>query len=344
MRLYHSRPTEPGYRRLRHGRGFRYLDARGEPLRDPAELSRIKGLVIPPAWRDVWICTRANGHLQAVGTDAAGRRQYLYHPQFRAEQEQAKHEHVLDVAEVLPVVREAVEGHLSDRGLTRQRVLATAVRLLDLGFFRIGSDRYTELNNSYGLTTLLREHSRCKDGAVVFTFTGKHGKEIVKTVADPATCRTLVALRRRRGGGDRLLAYWQQQTWHELSGDDINAYLRELAGLDITAKDFRTWHATVMAAVALAVSQSVARSEAARRRAIARAAREVAGYLGNTPAVCRASYINPRVIELYEEGVTVAAALPQLGDEGPYGIPATQGPAERAVLRMLRTGRPPEAE
>ncbi|MEW2291126.1 DNA topoisomerase IB [Streptomyces sp. NPDC006743] len=341
MRLHHSRPTDRGYRRLRHGRGFRYLDAHGEPLRDPAELNRIRGLVIPPAWRDVWICTRANGHLQAVGTDAAGRRQYLYHPQFRAEQEQAKHEHVLEVAEVLPVVREEVEGHLSDRGLTRQRVLATAVRLLDLGFLRVGSDRYTELNHSYGLTTLLREHSRCKGGAVLLSFTGKHGKEIMKTVVDPATCRTLTALRRRRGGGDRLLAYWQQRTWHDLSGDDINAYLKELAGLDITAKDFRTWHATVMAAVALAVSESVARSETARRRAIARAAREVAGYLGNTPAVCRASYINPRVVELYEEGVTVAAALPRLGEEGSDGIPATQGPAERAVLRMLRTGRPP---
>ncbi|MEU0119296.1 DNA topoisomerase IB, partial [Streptomyces bobili] len=338
MRLYHSRPTDPGYRRLRHGRGFRYLNMRGEPLRDPAELARIRALVIPPAWRDVWICSRANGHLQAVGTDAAGRRQYLYHPQFRAEQEQAKHEHVLDVAEALPVVREAIEGHLSDRGLTQQRVLATAVRMLDLGLFRIGNDRYTELNQSYGLTTLLREHCSCQTGAVFFTYTGKHGKEIMKTVADPATCRTLAALRRRRGGGDRLLAYWEQPVWHELSGGDINVYLKELAGLDITAKDFRTWHATVMAAVALAVSQNVARNEVARRRAIARAAREVAGYLGNTPAVCRASYINPRVIELYEEGVTVAAALPQLGVEGAYGIPATQGPAERAVLHMLRSG------
>jgi DNA topoisomerase-1 len=134
----------------------------------------------------VWTCTRANGHLQAVGTDAAGSRQYLYHPRFRAEQEQAKHEHVLDVAEALPEIREAVEGHLRDRGLTRQRVLATAVRLLDLGFFRIGSDRYTELNDSYGLTTLLREHSRCQAGEVVFSYTGKHGKEITRTVADPA--------------------------------------------------------------------------------------------------------------------------------------------------------------
>ncbi|MGW7465995.1 DNA topoisomerase IB [Streptomyces xantholiticus] len=342
MRLHHSRPTDRGFRRLRHGRGFRYLDAQGEPLRDPAELARVRGLAIPPAWRDVWICARGNGHLQAVGTDAAGRRQYLYHPQFRAEQERAKHHHVLDVAETLPAVREAVEGHLQNRGLTRQRVLATAVRLLDLGFFRIGSDRYTEVNDSYGLTTLLREHSRSRAGAVLFTYTGKHGKEIVQTIADPAACRCLTALLRRRGGDDRLLAYWERRSWHAVTGDDVNAYLKELAGLEITAKDFRTWHATVLAAVALAVSQPIARSETARRRAIARAAREVAGYLGNTPAVCRASYINPRVIELYEEGVTVAAALPHLGDAGTYGIPATHGPVERAVLRMLRNGNPAE--
>ncbi|MFC8918866.1 DNA topoisomerase IB [Streptomyces sp. NPDC057116] len=341
MRLRHSRPTDPGHHRKRHGRGFTYLDPSGRPLRDPAERARIKALAIPPAWQDVWICTRANGHLQAVGTDAAGRRQYLYHPQFRAEQEQAKHEHVLDVAERLPAVREAVEAHLGDRGLTRQRVLATTVRLLDLGFFRIGSDRYTEENNSYGLTTLLREHCRCQAGAVVFSYPGKHGRELIQTVADPPTCRALTALLRRRDDGERLFAYWQSRAWSELNGADVNAYLKELAGLDVTAKDFRTWHATVMAAVALAVSESVARSETARRRAISRAVREVADYLGNTPAVCRASYINPRVIELYEEGVTVAAALPRLGDEGAYGIPATQGPAERAVLRMLRTGRAP---
>ncbi|OWA11832.1 DNA topoisomerase [Streptomyces sp. CS113] len=344
MRLHHSRPTDRGYRRLRHGRGFRYLDAHGEPLRDAEELARIRELVIPPAWRDVWICTRCNGHLQAVGTDAAGRRQYLYHSQFRAEQEQAKHEHVLDVAESLPAAREVVEGHLHDRGLTRQRVLATAVRLLDLGFFRIGSDRYTEVNNSYGLTTLLREHSSCQAGEILFAYTGKHGKEIIQTIADPAARRSLTALLRRRGGGERLLAYWDRRAWHDVSGHDVNAYLKELTGLDITAKDFRTWHATVLAAVALAVSQSVARTETARRRAIARAVREVSGYLGNTPAVCRASYINPRVIELYEEGVTVASALPRLGDEGAYGIPATQGPGERAVLHMLRNGPAPEGE
>ncbi|WP_030674925.1 DNA topoisomerase IB [Streptomyces sp. NRRL B-1347] len=344
MRLSHCRPTDPGYARTRHGRGFRYLDPRGRPVRDPAELDRIKALVIPPAWQDVWICAKANGHLQAVGTDAAGRRQYLYHPQFRAEQEQAKHEHVLDVADRLPRVREAVEAHLGDRGLTRQRVLATAVRLLDLGFFRVGSDRYADLNDTYGLTTLLREHTRCQRGEVVFTYPSKQGKEQVQAVADPSACRSITALAHRREGGDRLFVYWERPDWHEISGAEVNAYLKELAGLEITAKDFRTWHATVMAAVALAVSQGAVHSETARRRAIGRSVREVATYLGNTPAVCRASYINPRVIELYEEGVTVAAVLPRLGATGTYGIPATQGPAERAVLRMLRTGRAPKAK
>ncbi len=307
-------------------------------LRDPRELDRIRALVIPPAWQDVWICRRGNGHLQAVGTDAAGRRQYLYHTQFRAEQDQAKHGHVLDVAEALPALRAVVEGHLSDRGLTRRRVLATAVRLLDLGLFRIGSDRYAEMNDSYGLTTLLREHARCRAGAVLFTYPGKAGQELAHTVTEPAACRSLRALLRRRNGGDRLLAYWERGAWHDVSGDEVNAYLKEMSGLDISAKDFRTWHATVMAAVALAVSQPVARSETARRRAIARAVREVSRYLGNTPAVCRASYINPRVIELYEEGVTIADALPHLGEEAADGIPATHGLPERAVVRMLRNG------
>ncbi|MFD4573607.1 DNA topoisomerase IB [Streptomyces sp. NPDC058417] len=339
MRLRHVRPTDPGYGRLRHGRGFRYTDPSGSPLRDPAELARVRDLVIPPAWQDVWICARPNGHLQAVGTDAAGRRQYLYHPRFRAEQERAKHDHVLDVAAALPALRDTVERHLGDRGLSRPRVLATAVRLLDLGFFRVGGARYTELNNSYGLTTLLRAHSRRASGAFVFTYTGKSGKEIIRTVSDPVACRSLTALTRRRGGGDRLLAYWEGRAWHDVSGEDVNAYLRAEAGLDISAKDFRTWHATVLAAVGLAVSRPAARGERARRRAVTRAVREVADHLGNTPAVCRASYINPRIIELYEEGVTISDALTDLGGDVADGLPATRGAAERAVLELLRVGR-----
>ncbi|GAA2446166.1 DNA topoisomerase IB [Streptomyces macrosporus] len=343
MRLRHTRPGDPGYTRRRHGRGFRYLDTSGRPLRDPAELERIRSLVIPPAWQDVWICPKPNGHLQAVGTDAAGRRQYLYHPQFRAEQEQAKHDHVLDVAETLPRIREAVEAHLSLRGLVRERVLATAARLLDLGFFRVGGERYAELNNSYGLTTLLREHASIGSGAVTFTYPGKHGKEQVRAVADPATCRAVRSLKRRRGGGDRLFSWWERPAWHEVTGEDLNAYLKDLGGVDVTAKDFRTWHATVLAAVALAVSRFADRSVTARRRAVTRAVREVSVYLGNTPAVCRASYVNPRVIELYEEGVTIAPVLDRLGAGAAFGVPATQGAVEEAVLRMLHTGRPPRA-
>ncbi|MTE22205.1 DNA topoisomerase IB [Streptomyces sp. TRM43335] len=339
--MRHVRPDGPGYARVRCGRGFRYLDTAGRPLRDRAEVERIKALVIPPAWTDVWICPEPDGHLQAVGTDAAGRRQYLYHPGFRAEQEQAKHEHVLDVAEALPRIREAVEAHTSLRGLTRERVLGTAVRLLDLGFFRVGGERYAELNNSYGLTTLLREHAESARGTVTFSYTGKHGREIVRAVADPATCRAVRALKRRRGGGDRLLSYWDRPVWREVTGEDLNAYLKDLGGVDITAKDFRTWHGTVLAAVALAVSRFADGSATTRRRAVARAMREVSEYLGNTPAVCRASYVNPRVIELYEEGVTIAPALHRLGDGAAFGVPATQGAVEGAVLRMLRTGRPP---
>ncbi|HEX5569342.1 MAG TPA: DNA topoisomerase IB [Streptomyces sp.] len=341
MRLRHTRPGEPGYTRRRHGRGFRYLDTSGHPLRDPVELERIKCLVIPPAWTDVWICPRPNGHLQAVGTDAAGRRQYLYHPQFRAEQEQAKHDHVLDVAEALPRIREAVEVHLGRRGLTRERVLAIAARLLDLGFFRVGGERYAERNSSYGLTTLLREHTRCRGGEVIFNYPAKHGRQQVRAVADPATHRAVRALLRRRGGGERLLAYWERPAWWEVTGEDLNSYLKALGGVDITAKDFRTWHATVLAAVALAVSRFADRGRTARRQAVTRAVREVSEYLGNTPAVCRASYINPRVIELYEDGVTIAPVLDRLGDQGTFGVPATQGAVEGAVLRMLRTGRPP---
>ncbi|GAB3117019.1 DNA topoisomerase IB [Streptomyces calidiresistens] len=342
MRLRHTRPTDPGFTRRRHGKGFRYLDTEGRPLRDPAHLERIKGLVIPPAWRDVWICPLPNGHLQAVGTDAAGRRQYLYHPRFRAEQERAKHEHVLEVAEVLPRLRERTAVELTGRGLRRERVLATGASLLDLGFFRIGGDRYANENGSYGLTTLLREHVGIRRGVVTFNYPAKHGQWQEQAVAAPEILRSVIALKRRRSGGDRLFAYWDRPAWRNVSGEEVNAYLREAGeGVELTAKDFRTWHATVLAAVALAVSQPVARTETARRRAIGRAVREVAAHLGNTPAVCRASYINPAVIELYEEGVTVAGALEDLGRGVGEGLPATRGPIERAVLEMLRTSRPP---
>jgi DNA topoisomerase IB len=273
----------------------------------------------------------------------AGRRQYLYHDEFRRRQELTKHEHVLDVAGRLPLLRKAVADRLDGRGLTRERVLACAVRLLDVGFFRIGSDSYAQHNGSYGLTTMLREHVHSDTGAVVFDFPAKSGKQFVTTLTDPAVCKAVTDMRRRRSDGDRLLAYWDrgERRWHDVHSADLNACLREWSGTDVSAKDFRTWHATVLAAVALAVSERATGRAAATKRSESRAVREVAAYLGNTPAVCRSSYINPRVFELYERGVTISGALDEWEDrrEGavPFGVPATQGSVERAVLRMLDT-------
>ncbi|MFI9341948.1 DNA topoisomerase IB [Streptomyces sp. NPDC052773] len=337
MRLRTSSCERPGFTRVRHGRGFRYLDTHGKPLTDRRHLARIRALTIPPAWKDVWICPWPNGHLQAVGTDDAGRRQYLYHEEFRARQEQAKHEHVRQVAAALPELRAKVTADLSGRGLSRARVTACAVRLLDLGFFRIGSDRHTRQNETYGLTTMLREHVRCGRGEIAFCFPAKGGIEMVRALVDDQAHGVVRALLRRpRRGGERLLAYWEGRAWHDLRGSDLNEALRRLSGTEITAKDFRTWHATVLAAVALAVTAEHGRATAAsRRRQIARAVREVSHYLGNTPAVCRASYIDPKVFELFEEGHTIAPTLTRLGEHGDFGRPATQGAVEAAVLDLL---------
>jgi DNA topoisomerase IB len=336
MRLRTSSCDQPGLRRVRHGRGFRYLDAKGERLTDPGQLARIKALAVPPAWRDVWICRWPNGHLQAVGTDDAGRRQYLYHPEFRARQEQAKHEHVRQVARALPELRAKVAADLSGRGLSRARVTACAVRLLDLGFFRIGSERHTRRNETYGLTTMLREHVTCGRGEIAFNYPAKGGIELVRALVDEQAHTVVRALLRRPRGGERLLAFYERGAWHDLHGDDLNEAMRRLSGTDITAKDFRTWHATVLAAVALAVTAGSARATAAaRKRQTARAVREVSHYLGNTPAVCRASYIDPRVFELFEQGETIAPALTRLGEHGDFGRPATQGAVEAAVLDLL---------
>ncbi|MEB3964409.1 DNA topoisomerase IB [Streptomyces kunmingensis] len=335
-RLRTSHIERPGITRVRSGRGFRYVDASGRPITDSGEKERLRELVIPPAWQDVWICPWPNGHLQAVGTDAAGRRQYLYHPQFRERQELAKHDHVLEVARALPDVRAQVTQDLDRRGLCRERVLACAVRLLDLGFFRIGNESYRRDNGTYGLTTLLKEHASCQTGEVCLTYPAKYSKTQSRAFVDPPACKVLRALLRRSGDSQRLFAYWQGGSWHELDAAELNDYLRDSAGKDITAKDFRTWHATVLAAVALAVSARVAKeSRTARKSAVTRAVREVSEYLGNTPAVCRASYINPRIIELFDQGRTIAGALDQLGDGAMFGHPATQGPIEEAVLRLL---------
>jgi len=328
VRLRTVSATDPGWTRRRAGRGFVYLDGDGERL--PAEeVERIRALVIPPAWQDVWICPHANGHLQAVGTDAAGRRQYLYHPQWRARRDLAKYDRVLDVARRLPQAREQITAHLGLSGMPLDRAGAAAVRLLDLGYFRIGSDSYTD---SFGLTTLRRQHVRRSRDTLVFRFVGKSGIEHHIVIDDASAIEAVEVMRRRRGGDDRLLAYKEGRAWGPLDGPAVNAYLRETVGADITAKDFRTWHATVLAAAALAASEEPGDTKASRKRAVRGAMVEVAAYLGNTPTVARSSYVDPLVVDLYEEGVTIETAV-----RSSYADPMErQAALERATLRMLR--------
>jgi DNA topoisomerase IB len=328
--------AEPGIRRVRRGRGFGYVDAAGARVRDPETLKRINDLVIPPAWEDVWICTAANGHIQATGTDAAGRRQYRYHDAWRAARDRDKHERMVEFASVLPAARERMLTDLRREDIDRTRVLAAAARLLDLGFFRIGGEQYADKNESYGLATMRRDHVTCAAGTLTFDYPAKSGKQRVQSLADEELCTLVRSLKRRRSDDPELLAYRERGRWVDIKSNDINDYLREITGGDFTAKDFRTWHATVLCAVALAVSAHAPTSESARKRAVSRAVREVAYYLGNTPAVCRASYIDPRVIDRYNDGLTIHDELHRLGADAQFGELATQGSIETAVLRLLQ--------
>lgn len=320
MRLRRSDLSKPGFGRRRSGKGFTYLDTDGKPLKDDEAVARIKDLVIPPAWTDVWISTDPRGHIQATGVDAAGRKQYVYHPQWRTARDGKKFDHALEVAERLPEIRSRLCADLSGRGLTRDRVLAAITRLLDVGMFRVGSDQYAqrEEDPSFGLSTLRPEHVRTVRGCVVLEFVGKSGKEHANPVQDGEVCQVLRDLRRRRKGEERLFAYWdgKERQWREIRADDVNEYLREISGHEMTAKVFRTWHGTVKAAGELAEA-GPQRTGTARKKAVSHAMKEVAELLGNTPAVARSSYVDPRVVEAYEKGETV--------DE----------PTEEAVLNLL---------
>jgi DNA topoisomerase I len=335
-RLRRTSPAQPGFTRRRRGRGWEYLDADGRTIRDVEVLQRLRQLAIPPAYRDVWICPWPNGHLQAVGTDDRGRRQYLYHPQWRAQRDRDKHDRVLTVAERLPQARERVAEHLALPGMPRERALATAFRLLDLGFFRVGGESYAQENGSFGLATIRREHVLVEGDRVVFEYLAKSGKERHVAVADAEVVDAVQTLRRRRTGPDDLLAWRDGGQWRDITSEDVNAYVKDVVGGEVSAKDFRTWHATVLAAVALAVSVPAVASATSRKRAVKRAMDEVAQYLGNTPTVARASYVDPRVVDLFEDGITVEDSLRLIGEGAPQGHPATHGAIERAVLDLLR--------
>ena len=310
-----------------------YLDEDGGRLTDAEIVARITALVIPPAWRDVWISPDPFGHIQATGFDEAGRKQYLYHPRWRERRDQAKFDDMVQFARALPALREVVEHDLALGDLSREQILACAARLLDRGFFRIGSEVYAVENETYGLATMLKSHATVDGETIRFDYVAKESKRRVQAVIDPQVAELVATLKRRRGGGDELLAYKRSGRWCDVRSPDINAYLKAATGLDVSAKDFRTWGATVLAAVGLAVTESAKLSRTGRKRAVVRAVKEVAFYLGNTPAVARNSYIDPRVIDRFNDGRTLNGDLGLIASEP--GATAIQGPIEEAVLDLL---------
>ncbi|OMC13224.1 DNA topoisomerase [Mycolicibacter heraklionensis] len=332
MRLRRSNTTGPGFRRIGRGRGFAYTDG-GNPVDDPQVLARIKALAIPPAWRKVWICPHPNGHIQAVGQDAAGRRQYLYHPQWQAERSEEKYDRVLSLARLLPDWRAQVLTDLRGRGLQRDRVLAVAQQLIDRGYFRAGGEEYAQENGSFGLATLLRDHVRMRNDCVDFDYPAKSGVRRTVSIDDPLVVRAVRALLRAPTDLPRLLVYRTCDGWCEVRADDLNERFRELTDEQFSVKDLRTWHGTVLAAESFAAAREPS-STTVRRREIAAVMRSVAEELGNTPAVARSSYVDPRVVAAYEQGVTIRAALHRAKARG---TPAARRlAAEAATARMIR--------
>jgi DNA topoisomerase-1 len=338
MRLRRSVLSKPGIARKRRGKGFAYYAPDGELLGDDDTLQRIKELVIPPAWKKVWISPHPNGHIQAVGTDAAGRRQYLYHTAWQQERAEEKFDRVLELSTQLPAWRERVAADLAGRSLTRERVLALALRLLDRGYFRAGGEEYAEEHESYGISTLLCEHVTVHRDAVEFDYPAKSGVRRTLEVQDPAVVRAVRALMRRGERNERLLVCRTVSGWVDVRADDLNARFKELLGEEYTVKDLRTWHGTVLAAAAFADADPAV-SQRVSKRVEAAVMREVAEELGNTPAVARGSYVDPRVVSGYREGNTIATAARRAGrTRRPEAAQEILEKATRMLIRRMAKG------
>ena len=307
MRLRRSTLDKPGLTRKRRGKGFAYYDSDGELLTDEKTLQRVKDLVIPPAWKKVWISPHPNGHIQAVGTDAAGRRQYIYHQAWQEERAEEKFDRVLDLSLQLPQWRARVTEDLGAKGLGRDRVLALALHLLDRGYFRAGGEQYADENESYGLATLLCEHITLHRDSVLFDYPAKSGVRRTLEITDEAVVRAVRSLMRRDGRTERFLVCRNGSGWTDIRADDLNARFKELVGEDYSVKDLRTWHGTVLAAEAF-VDADPPVSQKVIKRVESAVMKEVSEALGNTPAVARGSYVDPRVVRGYEQGQTIAAA------------------------------------
>jgi DNA topoisomerase I len=326
--LVRSDPHGPGITRVRDGDGFRYLDQAGAEISDEATLDRIRALRIPPAWADVWISPDPLGHIQATGTDNKGRLQYLYHQLWREQRDAQKFGHMLRFAGALPGLRTATAQDLRHRGLTRDRVVASVVRLIDLGLFRIGEERYADLDHHYGATTLRKHDVRVTRDGIVFDYTAKWGKQRTITVRDELVRPTVRALARSENDFDTLWSYQQDGRWRALHSRDVGNYIAARAGGHFTAKEFRTWNATVLMALSLA-NAGPAATQTGRKRTIAASVREVANLLGDTPAVARGSYIDPRLIARYEADGILPTVPPD-----PVALPVSPE-AESAVADLL---------
>jgi DNA topoisomerase I len=327
----------PGIRRRKAGGGFFYLGQDGDRLSHAESLERVRSLVIPPAWKDVWICPFPNGHLQATGRDARGRKQYLYHPRFREIRDGSKYEHVISFAEALPAIRAKVREHMALPGLPREKVLATVVYLLDKTLIRVGNDDYARQNKSYGLTTLKNRHVEVDGEQVHFHFVGKSGKEWSSKIRDRRVARIIRACQ-ELPGQDLLQYRGQEGSIQDVTSGDVNDYLREISGQDITAKDFRTWAGTVLCAIALKSQESRANAKKIKEN-LRNAIKIVAERLGNTPAICRKCYVHPEVVNAFLRGKLVRELTVRSRKRSRGKIGGEFASEEAAVLAMLRSRR-----
>ena len=325
--------AKPGLTRKRSGKGFHYIDADGQTVRDKALIARIKALAVPPAYTDVWICRHANGHIQATGRDDRGRKQYRYHPEFRQAREATKFHRIMAFADALPGIRARIDADMRKRGLPREKVLATVVHLLESTLIRVGNDDYARSNKSYGLTTLRNRHVEVAGSELRFRFKGKGGKEWSLSIRDRRVARIVKSCQDLPG--QDLFQYLDgDDTRRDVTSSDVNDYLREITQQDITAKDFRTWAGTVLAALALREFENFD-SQAKAKRNVRDAIEAVAARLGNTPTICRKCYIHPQVLDCYLEGALLLQVKDAVEDELAEELHALN-PEEAAVLSLLR--------
>jgi DNA topoisomerase I len=330
--LLYVSDEEPGIRRRKSGKGFTYTRPDGKKVEDGSTLERIKSLAIPPAYTDVWICAKANGHIQATGRDAKGRKQYRYHPAFREVRESTKYEHMLEFAKGLPAIRKTIDEHMSLRGLPREKVLATVVHLLENTLIRVGNSDYVKQNKSYGLTTLRDPHVKVEGGELRFQFKGKSGKTWRLQVKDRRVAKIVKACQDLPG--QDLFQYLDENGEQQsITSADVNAYLKEITGSEITAKDFRTWAGTVLAALALAEFEEFD-SDAKAKKNIRAAIEKVSARLGNTPSICRKCYVHPEVFASYLDRGLLLDIKEEIETELREDL-ASLRPEEAAVLALL---------